>query len=134
MSQTYKYVLMEITIIILFWIMGLPTGLSVVMDYLNIGREAQNITLSTFWLIITGIFTVGVGAGIVTSFFTRTQSESFIAAPLAAAILWFTGITFVAIINYTRDFGYVYYITIGILVPLLIGFSIPIIKFWRGSD
>lgn len=134
MSKVFNYAMLSVGLLLLFKYSGLPTGIDLILSYLNIGSNASGITLSTWWLLIAGIFTVGSGAGIVISFFTRTSPESYLVAPFATAVFWLVGMTFISIVNYTQAIGGVYYyIVYLILIPLLVSFGIALIPFWRGS-
>lgn len=134
MSQVYNYVVIAVVLTFLLKFMGIPSGADAIITYLGLSSTASGVSLGTFFIGVAAIFTVGVGAGIVTSFFTRTSSETFILAPLCAGIFTMIVSTFVSVVNYTSGLGFVYYIVFIFFVPFIIAFGISIIKFWRGTD
>ena len=133
MTKVYNYMIMAVGLTFLLKFAGIPSGADAFINWLGIGTNVENISLGTFFIGVAGIFAVGTGVGIAISFFTKTTPESFIVAPVALGIFTVTTSTFISIINYTRDFGFIYYLTYMIFIPLLAGFAIALVSFWRGS-
>jgi uncharacterized membrane protein (UPF0136 family) len=123
--------ILSVGLIFLLQFAGLPTGASLV--WLGLTGSASDISSGAFFIAVGAMLILSVG-GIVIGYFTKSSSESFIVGPIASGIFAFVTGTFIAILNYTSDMGWIYYIIWMIFVPLLVGFGISIIKFWRGTD
>jgi hypothetical protein len=113
---------------------GIPTGADSLLIYMGYADNASQISTGTFFLAVAALFAIGVVSGITISFFTKTSSESYLIAPIALGIFTVISSTFVSIINYTNNMGFVNYLVWLIFAPLLIGFGIAIIQFWRGTE
>lgn len=139
MSKVFNYMVISSGLTLLLGLAGIITGAEAQLNWLGFSLtgsliDVSNIPLGNFFSRITDLFIVGAAAGIVVGFFTRSQTESYIIAPVAAGIFTIITSIFMAILNYTSGMGYVYYIVMLIFVPLLMGFAISIISYWRGSD
>jgi hypothetical protein len=134
MSKVYNYMILAVGLTFLLKFAGIPSGADAFISWLGLSGDAGGISLGTFFLGVAALFIVGTGSGIAISFFTKSSSETWIVAPIAAGIFTVITSTFISVINYTADFGFVYYITWLIFMPLLSAFAIAIIQFWRGTD
>ena len=74
------------------------------------------------------------GSGIAISFFTKSPSETYIIAPIALGLFTVITSTFISVVLYTKDMGYISYIISLLFVPFIASFGISIINFWRGTD
>lgn len=134
MSKVYEYMALAVVLTFLLKFAGIPSGADSFISWIGLSGNPSDIGLGTFFIGVAAIFTIGVSAGIVTSFFTKTQSESYIIAPIAAGIFTVIVSTFISVINYASAFGFVYYIVFILFAPLIVAFAVSIIKFWRGTD
>lgn len=134
MSKVYNYMVIAVGITFLLKFAGIPSGADAFIEWLGLAADASQISLGTFFVSVATIFTVGLGTGIAIGFFTNVPTESFIIAPVALGIFTVITSTFVSVVNYTKDMGYIYYIVWMIFIPLLAGFGIAIISYWRGAD
>lgn len=134
MSKVYSYIVLSVFLVFLLKFAGLPTGADALLTYIGLTGEASGISMGIFFVAVGAIFTIGTAAGIAISFITKSPSETWILQGIAAGILTVITSTFVAIVNYTKDFGYIYYITWLIFIPLLFGFISSLIQWWRGGD
>lgn len=134
MSKIYNYMVVAVALTFLLKFAGLPSGADAFINWLGLSGDASGISLGSFFIAVAALFVVGTGSGIAISFITKSSSETYLVAPIALGIFTVITSTFVSIINYTRDMGYIYYIVWMLFVPLLGGFGVAIIQFWRGSD
>ena len=134
MSKVFNYMILSTGLILLLKFAGIPSGADAFITWLGLSTSASGISLGTFFIGVIAIFSIGTAGSIVIGFLTKSQSESFIVAPIAAGIFTSIVSTFVSVINYTVAFGWIYYVTYLIFVPWLVGFAIAIIQFWRGTD
>lgn len=134
MSKVYNYMIIAVGLTFLLKFAGIPSGADTFISWMGLTTNASGVSFGTFFVAIAALFIVGTGTGIAISFLTRSPSESFIVAPIALGIFTVITSTFVSILNYTQDMGYIFYIVWLIFVPLLLAFGIAIIQFWRGVD
>lgn len=134
MSKVYTYMVLSVGLTLLLRFAGIPTGADSLLTFIGLASDVSEISSGEFFIAIIALFSVGVGAGIAISFFTKSPSETFIVAPIALGIFTVIISTFISIVNYTSGMGFVYYLVYLLFVPLLVGFAIAIIQFWRGSD
>jgi hypothetical protein len=134
MSKVYNYMILSVGLVLLMKFAGIPTGADSLLIYMGYADNASQISTGTFFLAVAALFAIGVVSGITISFFTKTSSESYLIAPIALGIFTVISSTFVSIINYTNNMGFVNYLVWLIFAPLLIGFGIAIIQFWRGTE
>lgn len=133
MSKVYNYMILAVGLTFLLKFAGIPSGADAFITWLGLANASSGISLGEFFAGVGGMFLAGTAGGIVIGFFTKSQTESFIVAPIAAGIFTVITSTFVSIINYTNGMGYIYYLVWMVFIPLLVGFAIAIIEFWRGT-
>src|SRR3972149_2811917 len=125
MSKVFNYMVLTVGLIFLLNFAGLPTGADVFIDWMGLLNGAEGFSLSNFFDSLEEIFTIsGIITGIVIGFLVRSSPESAIISPLATTLLTTLSMTFVSIVKYTSNFGYVYYLTFMIFIPLIAGFGI----------
>src|SRR3990170_5102626 len=111
MDKVWNYVIMATVLTLLLKFAGIPTGADSLLVWLGLTGDASGISFGAFFVAVVALFAVGTGTGIAISFITKSPSETFIVAPIALGIFTVITSTFVSVINYTKDMGYVYYIT-----------------------
>lgn len=135
MSKVYTYMVIAVGLTFLLKFAGIPSGADAFISWLGLSETASGISLGLFMIGVAAVFTASVivGGTIQVGFFGTSTPESKIVATFATAVLVVFTSTFVSIITYTKDLGFIYYITWLIFIPLLVGFGISIIEYWRGS-
>ena len=134
MSKVYNYMVLGVGLTFLLKFAGIPSGADWFLFKLGLTGDISGVTLGWFYGAVLATFALGTLGAITIGYFTRSSSESYVMAPVASGVFAMLASTFISIIEYTKDMGFVYYITWLIFVPLLLGFGIAIIQFWRGSD
>lgn len=134
MSKIYNYMIVAVGLTFLLRFAGIPSGADSFITWLGLASDPSGISFGAFFVGIAAIFVVGTGSGIAISFITKSPSETYIMAPIALGVFTVITSTFISVINYASDFGFIYYITYLIFIPLLAGFGIAILRFWRGTD
>ena len=133
MSKIYDYMIISTALVFLLKFAGIPTGADALINFLGLGDgTTAGYVTSAFYVEILAVFALGV-AGVIIGFFTTTKTESFLVSTFASAIFTIIASTFVSIVNYTADMGFIHYIVWMIFIPYLAGFGIAIIEFWRGT-
>lgn len=132
--KVYIYVVLTVMLSIMLNYGGVPTPGSWVGSVIG---DAQGITGSVLWLALIAIFSSG--AGLAVTFFTRSNPESII-------IYTFTGILvnlvidWIAVISYMQgttagtDFVWLGWLVNLMFLPLIVGYAIALVEWWRGAD
>lgn len=134
MSKVYNYMVLAVGLTFLLKFAGIPSGADALLSWVGLSGDVSGVSLGVFFTAVVILFTVGTGIGIAISFITRSPSETFLVASIALGVFTVITATFVSVINFTKDMGYIYYITWLVFAPLIVSFAIAIIQFWRGSD
>ncbi len=127
--------LIAIGIIIIFNAGGVvtPTG-GFVFAFLNGGLAT--FKQSIYWTALKITLITGIGGGITASLLGRAPPESFLigslVATLGGAIL--ADMLSVFIIIWGVGDVWIRWVATAIFIPLVIGFVLSMISFWRGSD
>lgn len=133
MSKVYNYMILAVGLTFLLKFAGIPSGADAFISWMGLSGNPGEISLGASFVGIAAIFAIGIGTGIAISFFTKTSPESYIVAPVAAGLFTVMTSTFISVVNYTADFGYIYYLTFMIFIPLLAAYGVALINYWRGS-
>lgn len=134
MAKIYNYLIISVGLTFLLKFAGIPSGADSLISWLGLTGDPSGVSLGTFFMGVGALFAVGTGSGIAISFFTKSSSETYVIAPICLGIFTVITSTFISLVNYTKDMGFVFYIVFLMFVPSLIGFAAAIISFWRGSD
>jgi len=134
MSKVYNYMLISTALTFLLKFAGIPSGADAFVNWLGLSGDVSGISMGAFFVAVAAVFAVGSGAGIAISYFTKSPSETWVIQGIAAGIFAVITSTFVSIVNYTKDFGWIYYLVWLIFIPLLVSFAVAIIQWWRGGD
>lgn len=134
MSKVYNYMILAVGLTFLLKFAGIPSGADSLLSYIGLTGDASGASFGAFFIAVAALFTIGTGSGIAISFLTKSSSETYLIAPIALGIFTVITSTFVSVVNYTKDMGFVYYIVWLTFIPLLLGFGVAIIQFWRGTD
>lgn len=132
MSKVFIYVVMCTGMMLLLNMMGVPTGVDSILNFLGVSIEGQTISLAQFTTTLLAIIASSAGVGIIVGLLTRSSPESFIAAPFVTLLAVFIG-TFASVVNYTSALSsWVFYVSILLFLPIAIGYGIALIEWWRG--
>jgi hypothetical protein len=124
-----------IGIIILFNAGGITTPAGgYVVGFLDGGLS--NFKASPFWTAFLVVMTVGIGGGAIAGLFGRAPPESYLIAGLvvlfATPIL--TDMLAVYMILWNIGEDWIRLVASAIFIPLVFGFFVSLISYWRGSD
>lgn len=138
MSKVYNYIIVALVLTVLANIIGLTTSVGWVAAQLGLLDNPENFTLSPLYIKIIAVISAGTVVGVAVSFFTKQSPESTLIIPIVLAILSmvevFIGIL-AAINGLSVDsayFGWAKYIVWAVFIPLIGGFIISVIEWWRG--
>lgn len=134
MSKVYNYMVLAVGLTFLMKFAGLPSGADGFISWLGLDTGIEGIGFGAFFIGVAALFTIGTGASLLIGYITKASSESFLIGSICGGIFAILVGTFVSMINYTIDMGWVYYVVYLMFVPLLAAFGIAMINYWRGSD
>lgn len=142
MPKIFYYTIMLMTLMVGMTIAFSGTPAAFASDLLTaMGYNDTSGTYSTsaIYIIIAGILTLSSGASIISGYFTKQSMESFIVGTLCYALLGWAFATFFTILNTISttcgtDCSWITPIIHIIFWPLMAGYFIAIIQWWRGND
>ena len=138
MSKVYNYLILAVVLTLLLQLAGLPTGATILVWLGLSDYNVAGLSLGNFYVGITALFIAGAAIGIagtVTAGLLGSKtSETYLMSALVSGIFVVLFSTYVAILNFTKDYGYVFYIVLLLFLPLIAGLGIAMIQFWRGAD
>lgn len=132
--KLWNYIFISVLLALLFSFAGIPVG-GTLLGYIGVSATDFTLDNSTFWITITTLLAAGVGAGIAIGFITKAQSENYVVLPFISvgALTFF--VSFAGIIGAASDIGgWVFKITLLILAPLMVGFALALMDYFRGTD
>lgn len=137
MSKVFTYAILAAGLMLISSLMGLIEPNSI-FSFFGISTNDIDPTGSRIYDIIQdNILLIGVVAGaIVVGLFTRASPESYIVGLFCAELLVFIG-TFVSIYNSinTSTYGdWAAKLVLILMGPIIIGFFIALVSYWRGAD
>ena len=135
MGKIFAYSIILATMLLGLSFACFDTTGSMILYAINNG-DISTIASSILFLAIVAIFTLGVGASIIIGIYTRQSTESIIVASLCSSLLAWTISDFLIILNASRDFGIEWMPNLVsiIFIPIIIGYFIAIVQWWRGAD
>lgn len=134
MARVFTFLILATGMMLLFTMAGVPTAVNSILDWLGLTATGQNVSASQFFIAIGAVFALATVSGIIIGTFSRASPESYILAPLCAALLIFVG-TFVSVINYTQSNspGWIAGLMLLLFGPIVIGYVLSLVEFWRGT-
>lgn len=137
MAKVYTFLVVLAAITVLLTLVGVSTSIGTILTKIGISPGGvSNVEGTTFWNYLGAVFAVAGVVGIVASFFGRQPSESTIVGSFCAFLLTFAT-DYVSLMNYvnsTYPNSFSAWLISFIFIPLIVGYGLSIISFWRGSD
>ena len=131
--RVFNYLIITVGMMILFYLAGIESGTSYVVNKLNI-INPEGLGSTNFAIVIAAVFTAAVVVGVAIGFITKSPSESYILAAYATVLLLFVAdMTFTAVYMSKNYSGWLGWLTILIIMPLAIGFYHSIVSWWGGK-
>ena len=90
---------------------------------------------STFWVALVGLLVAASVAGITIGFFTKSSSENYVILPFIIASIVLFVLPMMGIMSVAKaQADWIFYITLLIMAPLIIGFGVALYEHFRGTD
>lgn len=133
--KTYNYIFIMVGMMILFYLAGIATTTGYILSKFDLANNPQDFQQSEFFTIVVGIFAGVLVSGIVIGYFTKSSPESYLVAPFAAILMLFVGDA-ISIIVYAQSLGYAWltYLITLIFAPIIVGYVLSVVEWWRGVD
>jgi|SRR6056297_1218698 len=133
--KIYNYVIIGVTLLIVFTMFGIETGSSNFLSLFGLDNF-QNIESSGLWSKISLIFGIGVGGSLAVGTFSRTSPTYAIKAGLIMGVLVSLVWDFIGILNKLNELGqtWLFWALFLIFGALIAGYAISLIEFWEGRD
>jgi len=139
--RIFHYVIAMSLLSLLLFFAGINTSAGLVLN--SFGFDATKIGNSNYtpWygsgiaIAIAAVFAISLGIGIIVGLTGSTVSESFVMGTLSGLLLVFVG-DYIAIYSYFRNVGstWLFAIMSLLFIPMIIGYAISLVEWWRGSD
>lgn len=136
--KVWNYIFICVTLVLVLAIGGISTGLDGILTLIGIDlTEGSTGSTSPFRDAILGSagILVGITLGIIIGGLTRTTPENYIILPFITGVLGLFVDTFIKIINYAKDLEpWIFGIVLIIFAPLMVGYYLAMVEFFRGTD
>ena len=134
--KMFNYVVLSIFLALLFEMAGLSVSSSILnVVGINVTEGVSGFETSTFWIAIIVLLAGGIAGGIAIGFITKSSSENYVILPFISAEIVLFSAVMIGIVNVARTMGgWIFYITLLIIAPLLVGFGIAAYEHFRGTD
>lgn len=137
MSKVFTFAILAAGLMLISALMGIVEPSSI-FSFFGISTTSLDSSNSRIYEIIQdNILLIGAVAGaIVVGLFTRASPESYIVGLFCAELLAFIG-SFVSIynsINTSTSGDWGAKLMLIIMGPIIIGFFIALVSYWRGAD
>lgn len=137
MARVYTYLFITTGIMMLLYLAGINTTSGYILQYFDPVQHPENFANTGFYTLITGLLIALLAGGIYLGYIFRVNPESYIIAGFCATLALFVG-DMISIIVYYRgaypEMAWIGYLIDLLLFPVVIGFALSILSFWRGSD
>lgn len=134
--KMWNYVFIGTFLALLFEMAGLPVASNLLSKIgIDVGTGVAAFKSSTFWVALITFLTASVGAGIAIGFLTKSSSENYVILPFILAQVIFFSTPLIGIVLVAQGIGgWIFYLTLLILAPLIVGFGAAVYEHFRGTD
>ena len=134
MAKIFNYTIIILGTLFLLNLAGLTTASGQMFNYLF--NDGANPFSSLGYIAFAAIFTTGVAAAIIIGSFTKQSTESWVVAPVAGVLFSWAITDMYSVITLASGIGssWVANLIKLIMWPLIAGYFIAIVQWWRGND
>lgn len=136
--KVFKYFIFLTGLSVLLTLSGVETGIGQILNLAgNPLNTPENFESSGFYNQVRLLILSAVVTGIIIGIFTRQSTESIIVASFAVVMLGVATadiISLIIYINGTYQATWLAFLVSAIFIPLLVGYVIALIEWWRGAD
>jgi len=132
----WNYVFISVFLALIFEMAGIPVASSM-LGYIgiNLDEGVSSFQSSVFWIALVVMLSAATVSGIAIGFLTKSQSENYVIIPFIVAQVFIFLSVLIGIASQAQVIGgWVFYITLLIIAPLVVGFAVSAYETFRGSD
>lgn len=135
MARFFTYTIVMVGLAVLFSITGLNTMMTTTISWISALITNGSITSSGIYLLIYGgltalIITGSVSLGFVTFSKTDLATTAGIAVAMIAIVI--DSMSIISYVNGISAGSWIYYLTLLIMIPLIVGYIISLYDWTRG--
>ena len=135
-----NYIFLITGLMILLNLAGIVTTGGYVLGTLNLASNPEGFASNSLFITIMAVFVVAAAGSVIIGLFAKAPVENLLIAPLLAFFGLFIG-DLILILQVTNSYcnidsscRWVYYVTMIMIAPLIMGFTMSLIDWWRGRD
>src|SRR4030042_4544956 len=124
--KIWNYVVISVFLALLFQMAGFSVASSLLDRIgINLDTGVAGFKSSTFWTALVILLGSATVAGVSVGYITKSSSENYVILPFIIAEIFLFSSVMIGIISIAQGIGgWVFYITLLILSPLIVGFGI----------
>ena len=134
--RMFNYVVISVFLALIFEMAGLSVASSM-LSWMGISLITGTAAFkaSVFYVALIALLAAGGLSGIAVGFITKSPSENYVVLPFIIAQMVVFSSVMIGIVSLTEGMGdWVFYITLLLLSPLIVGFAWTLIESFRGRD
>lgn len=134
--KMFNYVIIGVFLSLIFEMAGISVSNEVLeLIGINITTGAAAFKTSTFYIALGVLLAAGGASGIAIGYITKSSSENYVILPFIIAQVLVFGSVMIGIVSVSKGISeWVFYITLLLLSPLIVGFVIAAYEHFRGTD
>jgi hypothetical protein len=136
MAKFFTFLFLLIGLEVILYFAGISTGAGTLLNALGVMGQGSDLMSSSIYSKISLMLTLAAAASIIVGVVFRDVSDSTKIIPVILFLLAFV-MDYVGILNYVRGIsgsGWETVVISIIFIPLILGFLISGVEWWRGTD
>ena len=143
MARIYTYITIMMGLSILLAMAGIYTGSTVLLNSIGLKVGAAGVStladvkIGLIFSSLSAVLVLGGIATIIIGFYTKSSSESVQFAGFTITLLGFIA-DLIGIVNYaittSGSSSWISALIVLIYAPLIVGYIVSMVSFWRGND
>lgn len=134
--KMWNYVVISVFLALIFEMAGMSVASSL-LERLGINLETgtAGIKSSVFWIALIALIGLSFAGSIIAGFFTKAAIENLIIVGFISTQIIIFSSVMLGILSLAQGIGgWVFFITLLIIAPLIIGFGVAAYEHFRGTD
>lgn len=134
--KMWNYVVIAVFLALLFEMSGLSVASSLLSRIgISLEQGVSAFKSGIFYLTLVGLLGASAVSGITIGYLTKSPSENYVILPFIIAEILFFSVSMIGIVSVASGIGgWIYYLTLLIVAPLLVGFGVSAYEHFRGTD
>lgn len=134
--KMWNYIVISVFLALLFEMAGIPVATGLLNDIgINVDSGVAAFKSGSFWTALIALLAVGVGAAIAMGILTKSATENYVILPFILTEVVIFLIPIIGIMSQAQAIGgWIFYLSLLILAPLIVGFGVAMYEHFRGTD